>query len=191
MITTILLFLNAAFYLIPNLIDGNLNGEGQTFARVMDAGSQRSSAIENGEYYRFFTATFLHWSLIHFALNMYSLYILGPTVEASFGPARYITLYLISGVAGGLVTYFFGPLFGQSPASVSAGASGAILGLVGALIVFSYFNPTQFIQGATTQLIGITVINLIFGFMNPNQIGNAAHVGGLATGLLIGFIFGR
>jgi rhomboid protease GluP len=188
MITYILLFLNSIFYLIPNLLDSNLNGGGLNFRKIMDFGALRSTAMDNGEYYRLITSAFLHWNLLHFAVNMYSLYSLGLFAESSFGQLKYITIYLVAAVSGGLFTYFLGSFFGQGPLSQSAGASGAIFGLMGAMIVFVYLNQNQFRNGAMSSLLTVAAINLIIGFNSPN-IGNAAHVGGLVSGLIVGFLF--
>jgi len=190
MITQILLLINAILYLGPSLLDGTLdptttNQATPNYTSVMNWGAFRSLAFDNGEYYRLISSMFLHWGLIHFIFNMVSLYQLGPDVEQIFGNARMLIIYLAAGIFGGLATYFFG-----SANSASAGASGAIFGLVGALISYFLLNPSAVSSQILPQLFIVTAINLVYGFSSPN-IGNAAHIGGLVAGLAIGFVFGR
>ena len=190
MITQILLLINALLYLGPSFLDGTLdptttNQPTPKYDSVMEWGSFRSLAFDNGEYYRLVSSMFLHWGLMHFIFNMISLYQLGPAAEQIFGNGRMLIVYIAAGIFGGLATYFFG-----SANTASAGASGAIFGLVGALISYFLLNPSAASSQILPQLFIITAINLVYGFSSPN-IGNAAHIGGLLSGLAIGFVFGR
>jgi membrane associated rhomboid family serine protease len=122
------------------------------------------------------TSLFVHANILHIGLNMYSLLILGPPLERFLGRGRYIALYLLAGVGGDVAVDFF------SKVGV-LGASGAIFGLLGALIIFSRrlgFN----IQ----QLVIVAVINLAAGFVLPG-IAWQAHVGGLVLGVGIAFVY--
>jgi membrane associated rhomboid family serine protease len=136
--------------------------------------AQFSVGIAEGEYYRFLTNMFLHYGLIHLALNMWALWVLGRELEASLGPGRFLTLYLLAGLGGGVVAYLF------SPAAQSAGASGAIYGLFAALfVVFRRLNRD------TSSIVAVLVIDLIFSF-SVRGISWQAHLGGLIVGAAIG-----
>ena len=129
--------------------------------------------VADGEYWRLLTAAFLHGSLIHLALNMYALYLFGPPLEAAFGRARFLALYLVSAVGGSAASYAV-----AAPGSPSLGASGAVFGLLGA-----FFVVNRRLGRDSSQLLVLLVINLAFGFIAPN-IDWRAHLGGLVTGAL-------
>jgi membrane associated rhomboid family serine protease len=132
------------------------------------------AGIAEGEYYRLLTSMFLHYGLLHLALNMWALWVLGRELESSLGPGRFLTLYLLSGLGGSVAAYLF------SPAAQSAGASGAVYGLFAALfVVFRRLNRD------TSSIITVLVINLIFSF-TVQGISWQAHVGGLAVGAAVG-----
>lgn len=134
------------------------------------------AAVDAGQWYRLVTAMFLHYGLLHLAVNMLSLYIIGQDLERFFGRAKYAALYLLSGVGGSFAAYLF------SPGSLVAGASGAIFGLLGAavaILTITKRNPQQ--------LIPILVINLGISFLPGISL--AAHVGGLVTGAIVGGLF--
>ncbi len=201
MITYFLIFLNSLFYIIPSLSDSTLDPHygdptNPNYNKLMNFGGVRHMALENGEYYRLASSMFLHFGIIHFLMNMYTLYNMGPAVEQSFGSMRMLILYILAGLGGGVATYFLGPLIGENPGALSAGASGAIFGLIGALIMYVYLNPNVFQPGLIQQLVGLAAINIIFGFTSnagnsTSSIGNSAHIGGLVVGLLVAFIFGQ
>jgi membrane associated rhomboid family serine protease len=128
---------------------------------------------QSDEYYRFFTSMFLHLSFLHIASNMISLLIVGPAVEVMLGRSRFLSLYLVAGLGGGVASYLFLP--GDS---VSAGASGAIIGVMGAYVVLAH-NRRQPL-GAVVALIAI---NLVIGF--TGNIDWRDHLGGLVVGVLL------
>lgn len=139
--------------------------------------------LSNG-WWRLFTSMFVHIGVIHIALNMYCLSSLGPLAEIIFAPSRFLTLYLLSGVAGAIASA------GWHPDTVSAGASGAIFGVAGALAAVIYVSRNPAMQSARGRLskagIGTFVAyNLFYGFANAG-IDNAAHIGGLVAGFLMG-----
>jgi rhomboid protease GluP len=145
------------------------------------AGANYGPAVRAGEYWRLVTSMFLHGSLLHLALNGWALYQLGALFEILVGSPRMLLVYFATGLTGSLVSAWFS----QVP---SVGASGAIFGLLGALIAFLLRR-----RGALTpqgksilmQLVFWAVINVFFGFSDP-QIDNSAHLGGCAAGLLLG-----
>jgi membrane associated rhomboid family serine protease len=123
---------------------------------------------------------FLHYGIFHLLLNMYALWVVGGVLEPLLGRARFLTLYLVSGLGGGVATYLFvAPVGAGQQGSVSAGASGAVFGL------FAAFYIVQRRLGRDTSLItGILVINLVLTFLVPG-ISIWGHLGGLVTGALV------
>lgn len=131
--------------------------------------------IATGEYYRLITAAFLHGSITHILVNMLSLWIIGPPVEALLGRSRFLSLYLLGAVAGTSVSYMFG-----APNVVSVGASGAIFAVFGALIAVS-----RRLGQSLGPYVAMLAINAAIGFLYPG-IDWRAHVGGLVAGLALG-----
>jgi rhomboid protease GluP len=140
--------------------------------------------ILDGEWWRLITPVFLHLSLTHFFVNMFSLYALAPQIERFFGPRRMLSFYLIAGVGGVGLSL----AFSDNP---SAGASGAIFGVVGALGTFIYLHQKylgQMGRQQLTRIAMITLLNLAMG-LSPG-IDNWAHIGGLASGIVLTAWFG-
>ncbi len=125
------------------------------------------------------TSMFLHANLVHLALNMYALYVLGKALEYSLGWKRFLLLYMASGLAGNVLSAVV------DPNSIGVGASGAILGLLGYMVSLEYIY-TKRLSGSTLFL----VIFVLFGGFSAN-IDVAAHVGGFAVGFLYGLMRGR
>jgi membrane associated rhomboid family serine protease len=130
--------------------------------------------VAGGEYYRLFTSMFLHYGLLHLLMNMWALWILGRVLEAMLGPARFLALYLLSGLGGNVAVYLF-----SNQHAPTAGASGAIFGLFGALIIV-----LRRLRRSVASVLPVLVINLIFTLSVPG-ISIAAHFGGLVTGALV------
>ena len=130
--------------------------------------------VADGEYYRLLTAAFLHSGFPHLLINMFSLYMIGPPLEAMLGRSRYVALYLVSAVGGEAVSYLMNP-----PFQFSVGASGAIFGLFGALLVVS-----RRMKYDLRPFLAIIAINAVIGFLNT-RIDWQAHLGGLVTGGLV------
>jgi rhomboid protease GluP len=136
----------------------------------------------DGEYWRLLTVTLVHGSLIHLVFNMYALWIIGPIVEALYGSGRYLAIYLLCAAAGSAASFATSP----NPA---VGASGAVFGLFGALLVADRVHRPALTRNARnlTMQIGILIaINLLIGF-SVRGIDNAAHIGGLLAGAWLGF----
>ncbi len=146
-------------------------------------GASSDLLVKSGEYYRLFTSMFLHIGVIHLLCNMYSLYIIGREVESLFGKAKYLLIYIISGLCGSILSLAF------YHNTISAGASGAIFGLLGALLYFGYYYRTYLGAKLRTSIIPVILVNLVIGFMTPS-INNAAHVGGLVGGILLAMLAG-
>lgn len=136
-----------------------------------------------GQYWRLITSMFLHFGIIHILGNMWCLWSLGRLAEKMVGSLSVIGIYLMTGIGASLLSLSWNPM------RVSAGASGAIFGIAGALITVVYFGNLGLQPEGRRRLLGYVVrfafINLIFGL--TAHIDNMAHLGGLVTGLLIGF----
>ncbi|MFB9234516.1 rhomboid family intramembrane serine protease [Plantactinospora siamensis] len=133
--------------------------------------------VAQGEWYRLLTAMFLHYGVVHLLLNMWALWVLGRTLEAALGPARFLGLYLVAGLGGNVAAYLF-----SAPNQQSAGASTAIFGLFGALFVIM-----RRLGRDTSGVVPVLVVNLIFTFTVPN-ISIAGHLGGLVAGTLMALV---
>lgn len=146
-------------------------------------GANVDTLTKNGDYYRLFTSMFLHIGILHLLCNMYSLYIIGKEVENVFGKVKYLIIYLLSGIAGSILSLAF------NHNTICAGASGAIFGLLGALLYFGYYYRTYLGATLTRSIIPVIVLNLIIGFTSSG-IDSAAHIGGLVGGILIAMAVG-
>jgi Uncharacterized membrane protein (homolog of Drosophila rhomboid) len=127
--------------------------------------------IAAGEYHRLVTAMFLHYGVLHLAMNMWVLWVLGRNLEALLGPLRFLALYLIAGVGGNVAAYLF-----SSPVVETAGASTAIFGLFAALFVI-----TRRLGRDVSAVIPVLVVSLVFTFAVPG-ISIAGHLGGMVVG---------
>ena len=139
-------------------------------------------AVAAGEYWRLWSVTLLHGDIIHLAFNMYALWLAGPIVERWYGQARFLAFYLACAAGGSAASFVFG---GDVPA---VGASGAIFGLFGILLAAGRLHhPVDRQSRALVGQLGMLIlINLAFGFASGGSIDNAAHLGGLVTGLWLG-----
>lgn len=141
------------------------------------------AAVAAGEWWRLFSVTLLHGNFLHLFFNMYALYLTGPIVERWYGSGWFIVFYLACAAAGSVASFVFG---GDAP---SVGASGAIFGLFGMLFAAGRLHHPVDRQGRmlVSQLGMLILINVAFGFAIPG-IDNAAHLGGLAAGALLGSV---
>ena len=148
------------------------------------------------QWWRFITPMFVHVNLPHLLVNMYSLWIVGPYVEKLYGSAKFIVFWVLTGIAGVVGSYLsvqprlatggFGRFLFKTTDIPSAGASGALFGLVGVLFIFGIkFRrelPEGFRRAFGTGMLPIIIINLVIGFIGRGFIDNAAHLGGLLSG---------
>jgi rhomboid protease GluP len=154
------------------------------FDLVLALGAKANAPIRQGQWWRLFTPIFLHVGALHLFVNMYSLYVIGPAVEQPFGGVRYMVVYLLSGLSG----VAFSLAFSSQP---SAGASGAVFGLLGALAGFLFqhrnlLSPAG--RGQLRHIVFLAAINLLIG-LSPG-IDNWGHLGGLVCGLGLSFWLG-
>lgn len=152
-----------------------INGDRLVYGAVPQFGDVYTG-IADGAYYRLITAMFIHYGVIHLALNMWALWVLGRNLEAVLGPARFLALYLLAGLGGNVACYLF------SPDSLSAGASTSIFGLFAA-----FFIILRKLKRDTSAVIGILVVNLVLTF-SVSSISIAGHLGGMAIGAAVGAV---
>ncbi len=165
-------------FLIETLAGGSEN------SRVLvNLGANYAPYVTGGDYWRLFTANFLHIGLLHIAFNLYALYIVGTEMEMFYGPWRFLVIYLLTGLSGAIASYAF-------TYSLSAGASTAIFGLVGTLFAFFTRNRSVFgrlSSARLSNLVMVIIINLFLGLSTPG-IDNWGHIGGFAGGLILGWL---
>lgn len=158
---------------------------------------------EQHQWWRFITPMFIHINLLHLLVNMYSLWVVGPYVEKLYGSAKFIVFWIVTGIAGVVASYFtvlaadrqLGPLTSflfKTTDTPSAGASGALFGLVGVLFVFGikfrHELPEGFRRAFGTGLLPMIGMNLFIGYVGRGFIDNAAHLGGLVAGAFIALL---
>lgn len=156
------------------------------------------------EYWRFVTPVFIHANLPHLLMNMYGLWVLGPWVEKLYGSARFVMFWIVTGVAGVVASYLtvipgtrpglLGSFLIKSADEPSVGASGALFGLIGVLFVFGIKYrgelPEGFKRAFGTGLLPVILLNVAIGFILRGIIDNAAHMGGLVSGIAMAAVVG-
>ena len=184
-ITYALIFSNIIMYILSALLGGNffdvdpqILGE---FGGLLNYNTLNNNPIE---LYRLITSMFLHSGIIHILFNIYALYILGPQIESFFGKWKYLLIYLISGILGGLLSMLFLP-----DNTVGVGASGAIFGLIGAFIFFGYYYRVYLGTVIKSQIIPLLLLNFAIGLFSSG-ISLSAHIGGFVGGILSAKIVG-
>ena len=175
MITYWLIAVNVILYVIPILF-GQYND-------LINNYSVWGPAIREGQYYRLLTGIFLHGGILHLLFNCYALYVIGAQVENFLGRIKFLIIYLVAGISGALFSVIFGGNF------ASIGASGAIFGLMGALVYFGYHYRVYLGTVVKSQIIPLIVLNLLLGFC-VSGIDNFAHIGGLIGGTLMSIALG-
>jgi rhomboid protease GluP len=151
-------------------------------------GSNLTPVTVDGEWWRLGTSMFLHFGIVHLLVNMWVLYVNGRLVERMFGSVRYLILYLFAGLLGSLASTAW------HPATNSAGASGAIFGVIGGMMAFFVSKksrvPREVLQAQGRSIAVFAVYNIAFGLAYPG-IDNAAHLGGAVGGFLVGLVLAR
>ena len=140
------------------------------------------------EYYRLITAMFMHFGIEHLVNNMLILFVLGDNLERALGKVKYLIFYLACGIGANIVSVYF--YWTTEPNVVSAGASGAIFGVVGGLIYAVLRNKGRLEDLSSRQLILMAIFSLYLGFTNAGT-NNTAHLSGIFIGLLMGVILYR
>lgn len=180
LVSYILIAVNIIIFALMYLI-GNGSEDSQT---LINFGANMGALTKNGEYFRLISCAFLHIGVLHLVCNMYSIYAVGPTVEYFYGKLKFIFIYFYSAIIASLFVLIF-----QGDGVVTAGASGAIFGLMGALLYFGYSYRGYMGNRAISSVVSVIIINLFIGFTTPG-ISNAAHIGGLIGGFAMSYMLG-
>jgi membrane associated rhomboid family serine protease len=197
--TFVFLIANVFIFLLMEMAGGS-----QSEPVLREFGAKYNSLIDEGQWWRFVTPVFLHIGPIHLLANMYGLWVLGPYVERLYGSAKFVVFWVVAGVAGVAASYLtvlppgtaVGPIarfLFRANDGPSAGASGALFGLIGVLFIFGIKYrqelPEGFKQAFGTGMLPTILINIFIGYSLP-FIDNAAHLGGLAAGMAMAALVG-
>lgn len=178
-----LIVLNVAMFLLEIVLGGSTNA--LTLHRLGQLETWNFFAAH--QYWRLLTSLFLHYGSLHILFNIYALYVLGPGLERSIGPSRFIACYLISGIGSGLGVVLL-HVIGLTPPQEVVGASGAIMGVVGAWAGFLLrYRHAPLARRRLQNIVFIVVVQTMFDISTP-QISMSAHLCGLVTGLVLGLI---
>jgi rhomboid protease GluP len=175
--TSVLVSANIIIYCYTSLIGGNFF---QTNPTVLSQLGQFNLYVSQGQIWQLFTSIFVHVDITHLALNMFFLVLFGFRAEELFKTEEYFVIYITSGISGSILTLFLMPIY-----TLSAGASGAIFGMYGANIIFMRKTFGQSILGAL--LYAFLLLMLTTG----EGVNIVAHFGGLAAGLVLGYILAK
>lgn len=176
LVTKVLIGLNLALFLVKLSLGDVFTNQFDLIGRAYAPHLSGVQGVAEGQWYRLLTSMFLHGGYVHILFNMLSLWWIGGPLEGALGRARYLTLYLVCGLAGGALTYLL-----AAPNQPSLGASGAIFGLFGATAVL-----LRRLRYDMRPVIVLLVVNLIITFGVPG-IAWQAHIGGLVAGVVVGY----
>lgn len=179
--TSALVLINIVVFLLVEISGGS-----QITGHMLDWGAAFTPFIrDQQEYYRLFTSMFLHFGMTHLAHNMLLLFVLGGRMERTVGKIRFLIIYLAGGLTGNLVSYLWSLRSEQY--AVSAGASGAVFAVMGALLYVIIRNKGHVEDLSTRQMVIMAVLSLYFGFASTG-VDNAAHVGGFLGGVIVAIL---
>ena len=182
--TVVLIVINIAVFFILTLF-----GDTEDAVFMLQHGAMYEPYIVEGhEYYRMFTCLFLHFGITHLLNNMVMLGALGWNLELEIGKVRFVIIYFASGIIGNIVSLFY-DLTLEQPA-VSAGASGAIFGLMGALLYVVIANRGRLGRLSGRGMLVMVILSLYFG-LTSTGVDNLAHIGGLVSGFLLAVLLYR
>lgn len=170
LVTYVLVAINILIYILPVIYGNNFN----FFTKFC----LYAPYVRDGEYYRLITSSFLHANILHLVCNMYVLFTLGSQLESFIGKFKYTIVYFFSAITASLMSMTF------LKDGISVGASGAIFGIMGAMLYFGFHYRVYLGNALKTSLIPAVVLNLILGF-TIDGIDNFAHIGGLIGGVLM------
>ncbi|MDU4025750.1 MAG: rhomboid family intramembrane serine protease [Anaerococcus sp.] len=178
-VTSILLVVNILVFAIMTLAGGS-----QNISNLVRFGAVVKDRIAYGEWWRLFTASFIHIGFMHILLNMYFLYQIGPVFEKLYGSRNFLIIYLLAGIMGNLLTFAFG-----SSSTVSAGASTSLYGLFGLAIgIMLNYKGDSMLSSFGASFLSVIAINIVYSLINPS-IGLLGHLGGLLAGVILAGIF--
>ncbi len=183
-VSNVLIFVSAFLYGLSDRFASLKEGVLEPVQIVMFTGMKVNQWIDAGEWWRIVSSMWVHLDLLHIGFNAYGLYVIGPILEKIFGGRRFFFLYLASGIVGAVASYQFSDI-------PSGGASGAIYGLVGAILVVGFKYRKELpprVSGAFTRgMIPWVIFGIGIGFFDSIPMDNAAHIGGLLSGIVLAF----
>jgi len=184
--TMTLIGMNLGVFLLEWLAGGMGVMSADQAVLIAFGAKQNASIADQHQYWRLVTCVFLHIGFIHLLLNNYAIWVIGRDIEKIYGSARFLILYVTTGVVASMSSFYF------SPDAVSAGASGAIFGLAGVMATFAFKYrkevPAALSKDIRRRLLPIIAINLMFGFSARGVVDNAAHIGGLIAGIALALV---
>ena len=178
LVTWVLLGINVVLWIVLNI-----SGASDDPNVLLRFGAMFGPLVAKGEYWRLFSAMFLHVGLMHLVFNGFSLIIFGRIVESIYGKFQFLILYILAGLFGSAFSYMLNSI------AIGIGASGAIFGVIGALVAFFFTQSRNSGKMSKANLYGILMlagINLFYGLITPG-IDNWAHIGGFIAGVALGF----
>lgn len=181
----VILTINIALFVLMSIVEVRNGGSGEAFIKsassgvLDDFGALVPSLVQAGQWWRLVTFNFLHIGLMHLMFNSYALFSIGPQVEGVFGSQKFVFAYVGTGTASAFASYLFLP-------KDSAGASGAIFGLIGLMAVYGYRQGGTLGRALMRQMLIWAGIGIMFGFFIGAN--NTAHVGGFVAGAALGFV---
>lgn len=179
-----MIVVNVIIFFIVDVTGGSQN----TLHMIHSGAANAGLIVDEHEYYRLFTSMFLHFGMAHLANNMLVLFVIGDNLERAVGKIRYLLIYLLSGVGGNILSCYLE--YRQGVVTVSAGASGAIFGVMGAMIYVLLANHGRLEDLTVRQIVIMAGFSLYFGFTSSG-VDNAAHVGGLICGFVLALLIYR
>ena len=181
----VILTINIVLFVLMSIVEVRNGGSGEAFIKsasggvLNDFGALVPSLVRAGQWWRLVTFNFLHIGLMHLMFNSSALFSIGPQVEGIFGSQKFVFAYVATGIGSGLASLMFLP-------ANTAGASGAIFGLIGLMAVYGYRLGGSFGRGLMRQMLIWAGIGIMFGFFIGAN--NVAHVGGFVAGGGLGFV---
>ena len=185
--TMVIMLINTGLY-VAMMIHMQAGGQGMSFdfdtRTLVDFGAKYGPFMVQGEWWRLVTAGFLHGGILHILMNSWVLFDLGAQTEESYGTARYLVIYFVATVAGFLNSFYWNPM------TPSIGASAGIMGLIGAMIAFGVRDRSSYGAALRSTYTRWVIYILLIGLLPIFATDNAAHIGGLAGGFIVGYIAG-
>lgn len=185
--TVVILLINAGLYVATALFSMRMSGGEGGFdvdpQTLFLFGAKARDYILAGQWWRLITAGFLHGGILHILMNSWVIFDLGATVEEVYGTSRYLVLYFVSTIAGFLASMWYSP-------ALSVGASAALFGLIGAMIAAGMRSSTPLASAMRAHYTQWAIWGLVIGLLPGFRTDNAAHIGGLAAGFVVGYLAG-
>ena len=180
-VTTILILINIVIFFLVEI-----TGSSENTMHMLECGAAYTPYIlEQGEYYRIFTCMFLHFGMEHLANNMLVLFVLGQRLEPIAGKIKFLLIYLLGGMGGSLLSVYMD--IRKQEYAISAGASGAVFAVMGAMIYVLLRNRGRVADLSAKQILVMAVFSVYLGFA-AGGVDNAAHVGGMIFGFVMAVI---